>query len=76
MKDKCLTFAKFPWASQMIVENRFHGHYHRHGEQFRDIAAQYSRVGRIVCAMIEYLPSRLGFTYWEDIEHSTRDFWL
>lgn len=72
MKNRCLTFAKFPWASQMIVENRFHGHSHRHGEQFRDIASQYSRVGRIVCAMINYVDSYQGVDYWERIEQLTK----
>lgn len=73
MKKRCLTFAKFPWASQMIVENRFHGHPHRHGEQFRDIASQYIRVGRIVCAMLVYANSCQGIGYWERIEQLTHD---
>lgn len=76
MKKRCLTFAKFPWASQMIVENRFHGHPHRHGEQFRDIASQYIRVGRIVCAMLCYADSYQGADYWERIEHLTRGNYL
>lgn len=72
MKNRCLTFAKFPWASQMIVENRFHGHVHRHGERFRDIATQYYGVGRIVCAMLCYAESYQGPDYWERIESLTR----
>jgi hypothetical protein len=73
MKYKCLVFSKFPWASQMIVENRFHGHFHRHGERFRDIAPNYVRVGRIVCAMLCYTNSYQGEDYWERIESATID---
>lgn len=73
MKDKCLAFSKFPWTSQMIMENRFHGHPHRYGQQFRDIASQYVRVGRIVCAMLCYADSHQGEDYWKRIESLTED---
>lgn len=73
MKNRCLTFQKFPWVSQMIVENRFHGHPHRHGAQFKDIASQYTRVGRIVCAMLCYADSYQGADYWDRIEQLTKD---
>ena len=72
MKNRCLTFQKFPWASQMIVENRFHGHSHRYGERFRDIAQQYVRVGRIVCAMLCYADSHQGVEKKKKIESLTR----
>lgn len=76
MKDKCLAFSKFPWTSQMIMENRTHGHPHRYGETFCEISGQFKRVGRIVCAMIEYASAQQGSTYWQDIEYSTNDIFV
>ena len=65
MKKKCKRFTQFPWTSQMIVENRHHGHAHLADQSFRDFARKRTSVSRIIDAMIHDDSSFWGPEYWD-----------